>query len=281
VAIHGEARVVGHYALERPGLCRIAEEGEALVVPEHRHEHLMESMRGRLEEEARRLSLTGVFGRAVTNHCFTQKVQEKFSLHPCALSLGVLPKTFHNMPEPLPQRMSLLLAFKYLLRPNTTVADLPSRHRGMCQAIYNQFGVSALAPPAQALAATDRMDMEVNPHLQMTTIRVRTVGPDTPAKVSEARRDLCGQKGIESIILEMPLAQSGTAAACEALENAGFFFSGIGPDFANDGDALRLQYLTTPLDVSLLKIEKPFARELVRYVASERERTKAIAKARN
>jgi hypothetical protein len=60
------------------------------------------------------------------------------------------------------------------------------------------------------------------------------------------------------------------------LEKDGFFFSGIGPDFAADGDALRLQYLTTELDVSLLQIEKPFARELARYVASERERTKRL-----
>jgi hypothetical protein len=281
VAIHGEAQVVGHYALERPDLGRIAEEGEALVIPEHRHEHLMESMRGRLEAEARRLSLTGVFGRAVTNHCFTQKVQEKYALHPCALSLGVLPKTFHNMPEPLPQRMSLLLAFKYLVRPKTTVADLPSRHQEMCQAIYRQFGVSIEPPPAKSTPLAGVIDVDVNPGLQMTTIRVRTVGADTPAKVGQARRDLCGQKGIESIILEIPLAQSGTAAACEELENDGFFFSGIGPDFATDGDALRLQYLTTDVDVSLLQIEKPFAKELVSYVASERQRTRAIPNTRN
>jgi hypothetical protein len=278
VAVHGESQVVGHYALERPDLGRIAEEGEALVIPEHRHEHLMESMRGRLEEEARRLCLTGVFGRAVTNHCFTQKVQERFSLHPCALSLGVLPKTFHNMPEPLPQRMSLLLAFKYLVRPRTTVADLPPRHRDMCQAIYGQFGVSIEPPRSSRLPAAGHIDMEVNPVLQMTTIRVRTLAADMPARVSEARRQLCGQQGIESIILEMPLAQSGTAAACEELESDGFFFSGIGPDFSTDGDALRLQYLTTDVDVSLLQIEKPFARQLASYVASERERTKAISR---
>jgi hypothetical protein len=123
------------------------------------------------------------------------------------------------------------------------------------------------------------MDVDVNPELQMTTIRVRTVGADTPGKVAQTRRELCGQKGIESIILEMPLAQSGTAAACEELESDGFFFSGVGPDFATDGDVLRLQYLTTDLDVSLLQIEKPFAKELVRYVASDRQRTKAITKA--
>jgi hypothetical protein len=138
--------------------------------------------------------------------------------------------------------------------------------------------VSIVAVHGESLIpAAGVMDMEINPGLQMTTIRVRKVGLDAPAKVAQARRDLCGQKGIESIILEMPLTQSGTAAACEELENDGFFFSGIGPDFATDGDALRLQYLTTEIDISLLQIEKPFARELVQYVASERKRTRALA----
>src|SRR3954468_5817455 len=43
VALDPGGRVVGHYALERPG--RIAESGEAMVLPECRHHALMERMR--------------------------------------------------------------------------------------------------------------------------------------------------------------------------------------------------------------------------------------------
>ena len=58
----------------------------------------------------------------------------------------------------------------------------------------------------------------------------------------------------------------------EAAEAEGFFFSGIGPLFAPDGDVLRLQYLRSPLDPTLLQIYSPFARELLDYVIQERQR---------
>src|SRR5262249_49156938 len=51
VALDAGGRVVAHYALERPDLGPVAEEGEALVLPEHRHHNLMEAMRCLLENE--------------------------------------------------------------------------------------------------------------------------------------------------------------------------------------------------------------------------------------
>ena len=59
---------------------------------------------------------------------------------------------------------------------------------------------------------------------------------------------------------------------CRAAEEAGFYFSGLGPDFAGDGDALLLQLPGEDLDLSLLQIDHSFARELLAYVGGERER---------
>jgi hypothetical protein len=269
VALDGGGRIIGHYALERGVYPDIAEEGEAMVMPEHRHHHLMEAMRGLLEQEARRLNLLGLFGDAVTNHVFTQKLHERFGLAPCAVELGALPRSFHNMPEPMPQRMSLLVAFKYLRPPMAAPVYAPGRHRAICARIYEGLGGQAdfrdggPAPPQGGLA------VEVNPAIQAATIRVERVGQDTAAEIIRAR-ERCAEA--EAILLELPLAQPGAAAACEAAERAGFFFSGIGPSFAADGDTLRLQLLKVPLDVALVQIDAPFARELVAYVARERER---------
>jgi hypothetical protein len=47
---------------------------------------------------------------------------------------------------------------------------------------------------------------------------------------------------------------------------------GLGPHFAPDGDALRLQYLAVELDPARLQVASPFARELLAYVARERAR---------
>lgn len=276
VSLDGKGSVVGHYALERPGLGQIAEEGEALVLPEHRHQHLMEAMRELLETEARRLGLTGLFGQAVTNHLFTQKVHERYALWPCALSLGASPRSFHNMPEPLPQRMSLLVAFKYLQPPARIVSHVPAHHQAICARIYDQFQVPVdfcpKAPPWQGGESQGQITVALDTRQQEAMIRVQRIGADTAAAVSHARQEACAKAQVEAVFLELPLAQPGTPDLCRSAEQDGFFFSGIGPRFAADGDALRLQWLNVDLDIALLQIENPFAKELVAYVGRERER---------
>jgi hypothetical protein len=106
-------------------------------------------------------------------------------------------------------------------------------------------------------------------------IRVRRVGADTAAEVRRARQDLCESAAAEVVFLELPLAQAGTPALCEAAEDDGFFFSALGPRFAADGDALRMQYLNCDVDVTSLQVFSPFGRELLDYVAAERARVSA------
>ena len=103
-------------------------------------------------------------------------------------------------------------------------------------------------------------------------IRVRRVGRDSAAEGRRARQDLCDTAAAEVVYLELPLARAGTPHLCEAAESDGFFFSGLGPHFAPDGDALRLQYLNCELDMSGLRVFSPFGRELLDYVAAERSR---------
>ena len=63
--------------------------------------------------------------------------------------------------------------------------------------------------------------------------------------------------------MELPLGQPETAEVCRAAEEAGFFFSGLGPAFAGDGDVLLMQFLAEDLDLSLIEIENPFAKDLL------------------
>jgi serine/threonine-protein kinase RsbW len=272
VALDAGGLVVGHYALERPGLGAIAEEGEALVLPEHRHRHLMEALRGLLEEQAHRLELTGLFGQAVTNHVFTQKVWERFDLQVCGLSLGAAPRSFQNLAQPLPQRMSLLLGFKYLRPPSRVAVYVPAQHQAICARIYDQFRVPVEFPEPESAEEPGQVLVKYLPKLQEGLIQVRRVGPETAAEVHRMRRSLCETSGVESIFLELPLAQVGTPELCQAVEQDGFFFSGIGPCFDADGDVLRLQFLNVELDIALLQLHGRFAQELATYVAQERDR---------
>jgi hypothetical protein len=270
--------VVGHYALERPHpRGAAAESGEAMVLPEHQHHHLLERMRVLLEEEARRRGLKGIFGRTVTNHVYSQKVVERFGERPCGLSLGRTPRAFRNMGAPLPQRMSAVFYFKYLGQHAAAPIYLPPRHQDICQRIYGQLaGGPSLGSPRQP-SGPGELSVDHHPELQRAVIQVRRVGQETADAVCRARRELC--RSVEVVYVELPLGQAGTPAVCEAVEMDGFFFSGVAPLYLEDGDALRLQYLSVELDVSLLQIESPFARELLAYVERERRRVAPGARA--
>ena len=273
VALDSARQVVGHYALERPNLEAVAEASDAIVCEECRHHHLLEAMRPPLRAEAKRLGLTGLVGYPVTNHLFSQKAEEHFGSHPCGVALGLWPRSFHNMPEPLPQRMSFVMYFDYVC-PATHVVHVAAPHREMISRIYRQYGISIESCGTEPEAERGDIVVEHEPEVQTGTIRVRRVGADTAAAVREARDQLCDGSGVKAITLELPLVQPETTEVCRAAEEEGFFFSGLGPAFAADGDALLMQFIVEDLDLSLIQIENPFAKELLAYAGRERERVK-------
>jgi hypothetical protein len=274
VAIDVKQRVVGHYALLRPDLGDLAESGEAMVLPEVRHHELMERMRVVLEKEATRLRLVGIFGHVVTNHVFSQRVVERFGESPWAVLLGWSPQTFHNMAQSLPQRMSELLYFKYLGDVPVRRVNLPQRHRQMCELLYAQLGTAIVQGNSAVVAAgPGELCRDERPDVQRGILRIRRIGDDTADAVAAALRDM-QDRGIEAVYVHVPLAQSAAPQLCEKLESLGFFFSGIGPSFAEDGDFLLLQWLGAPIDLSHLQVDQPLARALTEYVGRERDRVK-------
>jgi hypothetical protein len=270
VALDATEQVVGHYALERSDLAPVAESSDAIVAVEFRHHHILEDMRPVLCEEAKRLGLKGLVGYPVTNHLFSQKAEEHFGSRPCAVALGLWPRSFHNMPEPLSQRMSFVVYFHYLI-PAAHAVHIAAPHRDMIARIYQQYGIVPEVCGTGSSVESGEVVLEHEPEVQTGTIRVLRAGLDTAAAIRQAREKLC-DGGAKAITLELPLFQEETAEVCRAAEEIGFFFSGLGPAFATDGDVLLMQFLTEDLDLSLIEIESPFAKELLAYAGRERER---------
>lgn len=273
IALDAAGQVVGHYALELPDHGPVAESGEAMVAPEHQHHRLLERMRVVLEEEAKRLGLRGIFGRTVTNHVFSQRAVERFGEHPCGVSLGRSPATMHNnLSETCPQRMSTVMYFKYLERQEQVTTYAPLRHYDMIRRIYRQFDVAPAFQASGELTGPGQVVLDFRPDLQRAIIRVLRVGTDTGDAIRRTRRELCASGKVHVAYLELPMSQPATPTFCEIAEEEGFFFSGVAPHFFADGDALRFQRLHVEINLSLIKVENPFARELVDYVGQERQR---------
>lgn len=270
IALDKSGQVVGHYAYERPDRSAIAEASDAIVLPADRHQHILEESRTLLRAAALEAGLLGLVGYPVTNHVYSQKAEEHWGAHPCAVALGLWPKTFHNMPEPLPQRMSFVVYFKPL-KPLGGRRHEITRHQPMLERLAGQYGLAVEAIPPSAPAGAGELTAEAEAEVQTGLIRVRRVGADTAAAIRRSRDELL-RGGAEALTLELPLGQPGTAAVCDAAEQEGFSFSGLGPAFHDGSDALLLQWLGAPLDPKLVQLENPLAQELLAYAAGERQR---------
>ncbi len=275
VAVHKKDGVVGHSALERPDLGPIAETGEAMVLPEHQHHHLLDRMKVSLEQEAHKLGLAGFYGNAVTHHVFSQRTEERFKGHPTSFLLAASPASAHRIEGSRPQRVSLLSYFTYLVEPSSTVAHLPEHHRGIVSRIYELLGRRVEFRPAMPPAGPAKISTSYDPATQQGVVKVTEPGADSATQIDEARHGLLNHFGAAAVYLELPLDHPASAGVCVEAERLGFFFSGIVPQPPGSGDRLRLQFLKSPIDLGLLQIAGDFARELLSYIGSERSRVKS------
>ena len=275
VAESASGEIVGYCALKRPTLRAVAEVGQAVVNPAHRGRKLLERMHAFLEKEALRHGVVGLAALPVTGHVFSQKATDKLGSKVCGLLLGLLPRTvvFRKLrDEPLPQRESCLFYFKYLKTPGMSRIYAPERHHEILRGIYDHLGISVEFRQPGLVEGASLLEVHANSALGVGEIVIQQIGAETAAEVRQARRDLCDLAGAAVIYLQIPLSQPGAPKLCRSIEREGFFFSALCPGFAEDGDALRLQYLNTQIDFSLLQLNHSWAREILRYVEQERSR---------
>jgi hypothetical protein len=275
VAAHPSGEVVGHYALEQREPTGIFEGSSAVVNPVHRGKGLMERMREFATEEGRRLGLKGVYFLPWTIHTLSQKANEHFAAHVCAANLSdtspVSIKGFES--ESLAQRVSTLLYFTPLQPMSPRTVYCPSRHQAMVQTLYESLGCPAQFAPATN-AETDQTSFTTSslPHDQFAEIRVLEIGRDFEVAMRHSLRDQTLHHGTETVYLNLPLAQPACAHAAEVAEGLGFSFLGLGPEFAEDGDMLRMAFIADPLDASHIHVLSPLAQQLVDYALAEMER---------
>ena len=208
VALDASGKVVGLLDLDRREHHQVAEATDAMVLPEHQHQHLLEQMRQLLEAEAHRLGLVGMFGMPVTNHVFSQRAEEHFGSRLCGVVLGSEPASFHNTAESLPRRMSEVIYFKFL-RPERIVAYLPPHHRDICGRIYAQFEVAVDFAEPNLPAGPGKVQADYLPEEQWCMVHVHQVGVDSAAEVQRLRQHYCSCWQVDALYVGLPLSSRG------------------------------------------------------------------------
>ncbi len=266
--------VVGHCSLQRYGSGPFAENGQGVVAHAHRGRALAARLIKLLDEEAPRVGLRCLVGHEVTNHPAMQILTSRAGYKPCAIVLGSLPATtnFKKMTEVLPQRESCSVSLKILVPPEPTVICAPSHHRNMLERIYASLEKPVTFQTLPSPSGAGEIAVEPNRLWGIGDIHVRRIGTDTPADIRRCLRDLCEISDAEVVYLELPLDQGGIDDICRSAEADGFFFVGLGPSSVTGGESLYLQYLNTEIDFTHIQIATSMGREILEYVAQERQR---------
>lgn len=275
VAVTRDGEVVAHAGLLRPGTTAMAEMALLVVSPAHRGRGLMEALSGVLTAKAREMGLFGLSLNPVTSHAVSQRRVIQLGGAPCGLDLAACPpRLFKAMklggaPS---QRESYLHCFHYLDAPPAALAHVPARHRDIVKRVYASLRRPLTLASAGGNAGPGNYSVSFDRGLQKGMIRVVRADAGQWPELARAAADLADIAGAEVVDLDLPLAQPATPLVCEQAEGAGFFFAGVWPHEAEDGDVLRLTRLRGTLDLGQLCLCPGFAEELARYVGAERER---------
>jgi len=279
VGVDQEGDIVGYIELTHPAGSPTADLSQAVVIPSHRGRSVLNLLGLALYAEAVKMGLVGIYTRLTTVHPFSQKAIGDYA-KPCGITLGYVPRVrrykgleSHEFDE----RKSLILHYCFLKEPLKTIVHAPPRHREIMEKIYRLLKLNVEF--MEAVAGTDlsggMVKVSYNRRNGTGTITVEKAGSDSTAEIRRALYDLRDIARAEAIYLLLPLAQAGTPALCEEAEALGFFFSGVEPCFAPDGDHLRLQYLNTTINFDHLQLYQPFSRELLSYILQEKKRVGA------
>lgn len=275
VAVTETGEVAAHMGLLRPEPVPMAEMAVLVVSPAHRGRGLMGALTTALTDKAKEMGLFGLSLNPVTSHAYSQRQAIEFGAKPCGLDLAACPpRQFKAMglDHVAPQRESYLHCFLYLTAPPAAVVHVPVRHRDIVGRIYAQFDRPlTLASPGQGAAPGD-YKVSFDRGLLKGSIRVVRADARQWPEILRAAVDVTDIAGAEAVSLDLPLAQPATPLLCERAEEAGFFFAGIWPHGAPDGDMLRLMRLAVPLDLEQVRVHPESGHELLNYVEAEMRR---------
>lgn len=279
VGVDQKGDIVGYIELAHPAGSPTADLSQAVVIPAHRGRSVLNLLGLALYAEAVKMGLVGIYTRLTTVHPYSQKAIGDYA-KPCGITLGYVPRVrrykgleSHEFDE----RKSLILHYCFLKVPPKTFVHAPPRHREMMEKIYRLLGLNVefMEAVAGADLSGGKLKVLYNRSNGTGTITVEKAGSDSKAEIRRALYDLRDITRAEAIYLLLPLAQAGTPGLCEEAEALGFFFSGIEPCFAPDGDYLRLQYLNTTINFDHLQLYQPFSRELLSYILQDKIRVGA------
>ncbi|MEX1256303.1 MAG: hypothetical protein WEG36_01675 [Gemmatimonadota bacterium] len=247
-----------------------------MIRPSDRGQGVLERLTTLLYGRAQEIGIKGVVTELSTTDPAPQRLVADEAEMPCGLALAAWPPAGGaSRTEEGGVRRSFLTCFRYMKKPTTIVAAVPSRHRMVVRAIYRQIDVDVDFSSGARADGDSCITVIPIREWRSALIRIDAIGMEIEQRLRELVDELVHENECETLYLDLPLSNECVEEACTAAEEVGFFFSGIGPYYFDTGDALRLQYLTSEPHISRLALVGPQAIALGEHVAHEWARVRS------
>lgn len=266
----GEA--LGYFAILKKSDSNIAEVGEAVVSPRYRKQGIMSGMMEHLIKVGRDHNFDALFGKAVTNHPVSQRVNNKFGFTSAGLMLLETKNVvFKGFNEDYPQPVSVVIDVLSLQSPSAKEIYLPKRYKEILLDTYEllDIPVTPKQPEHYKMADKSDADLEINYADSTALMIVKKYGPDFRSVLYEMLNSLIKQEDPNAIYLDLPLENSATPKQFTELEEMGFIYCGLAPYFHNESDYLRLQKIRASFDFDLVDVHSEFGQRIKSFITHE------------
>ncbi|MDX1592082.1 MAG: GNAT family N-acetyltransferase [Balneolaceae bacterium] len=266
-------RPVGYFAVVKSTDSMIGEVTEAVVSPAYRNRGLMKKMMLNLIEMSRQEGLAGLFGMAITNHLFSQKVNAKYGFKSTALIISKSGRRrFKAMEKSFLDMISVVLDFLPLTDHWHKPPVIPEAYTDLLSGIYAQFdepelSASPNAPYSSRNEKTD-MSLSINYESRSALIVVKTYGAGF---VESFNRMLKSTEDIKltSIYIDLPMDDPYINKAITRVKEMGFILSGLMPFFHQEKDFLRMQKLYREINFDDIETFSDCAGQLKNIIRNE------------
>jgi hypothetical protein len=242
--------IVGHNAIfQSAPYERIYESGAGLVHPDYRGGRgiFTNLITHGIEVGRNKFGIEAVFGEAVCNHLFSQKVTHNIGASTQALEVDLMPASAYDKEKSAAGRVASLLDFK-TLKPRPHKVWLPAAYEENLRFIYSglddtrRCAVADKPPPPDAV--TD-IKAQVFDFANVARLSVNEAGADFEESLG-AHEKAVREKGIIVIQVWVKLSCRWINWVAEALNERGYFFGGILPRWFDEDGMLMQKIIGEP-----------------------------------
>lgn len=239
-----ERQIVGHMALlQRHPQAKVCEAGNTVVHSSTRGEGLMKQLASRLHELAREIGLTGYIHYPTTAHLIMQKASLDLGGVETGLMLRYIAaeSDFQRNASRGGRQAATVVYQPVADAPARKQLRLPEKYAEIIDDLYRQLSLPRKTDcqPSLPLRRDANLTVSFNQRSQCLQMQVEKSGANLADEVAAL---INRYKPCVSYI-DLAVDGNGVDMAVESLNNLGFFYAGLLPEFAG-ADILRLQKLS-------------------------------------